>query len=61
MVVNITVKAGLKHLTTLPHFDPDINHTDPMITISQAPRDNVEYWEALKDDIVTSDDLHKDW
>ena len=53
-VVNIAVKAGLKHLTALPHFDPDINHTDPTIPISQALRDNVEYWEALKDDVVAS-------
>jgi hypothetical protein len=53
-VVNIAVKAGLKHLTALPTFDPDIDHTDPGIPISQALRDNVEYWEALKDDVVAS-------
>src|ERR1700685_3394609 len=53
-VVNISVKAGLKHLTSLTLFDANLDHNDPEISVPQALKDDVEYWEAMKDDVVAS-------
>lgn len=44
----------MKDLTLLPMYDPDIDHSDPAIPVSQALKDDVEYWTALKDDVVVS-------
>ncbi|KAJ7482848.1 ribonuclease H-like domain-containing protein [Mycena galericulata] len=53
-VVNIAVKTGLKHLTELPAFDPDIVLDDEDMPVPQSLRDNLEYWDALKLDPVGS-------
>lgn len=53
-VINIAVKAGLKHLTELPPFDPDIHPDTRQFPIPQALQDDVAYWTALKDDAVVA-------
>lgn len=51
-VINISVKTGLKYLTDTSIFDPDISPTDPLFEATQALRDDVEYWQTLKNDVV---------
>lgn len=36
----------------MSHFDPEIDYTDETPFIPQALKDDVEYWTALKDDVV---------
>jgi hypothetical protein len=48
------VKAGLKNLTQLDPLDKDIDPADPMAPYTQVLRDNAEYLEVLKDDVVAA-------
>ncbi|KAJ7769160.1 hypothetical protein DFH07DRAFT_736070, partial [Mycena maculata] len=51
-VVNIAVKTGLKELTELPNYQPNIVCDDNGNIIPQSLRDNIQYWKALTCDPV---------
>jgi len=55
-VVNIAVKAGLKHLTTLPLFDPDLDFNADQDTkeLPDTLCSDIEYYNALKSDVVSA-------
>ncbi|KAJ7120735.1 hypothetical protein C8R43DRAFT_1090881 [Mycena crocata] len=53
-VVNIAVKAGLKELTEIPEYQPDIVLDNNDNLIPQSLRDNLQYWLALQCDPVGS-------
>jgi hypothetical protein len=55
-VINLSVKAGLKELTALPDYDPDFSFCtdDTPVPIPQALLDNVDYWDALRLDLVAA-------
>ncbi|KAJ7803186.1 hypothetical protein B0H14DRAFT_3778595 [Mycena olivaceomarginata] len=53
-VINLAVKAGLKEVTELPDYKPDIVLDDFDIPVPQSLKDNLEYWDALKLDPVAA-------
>lgn len=54
-VINIAVKAGLKHLTKLgTTYDQDIDYQSGSVLEPQALQDDIAYWQALKDDAVSA-------
>ena len=53
-VVNIAVKTGLKELTELPGYQPDIVLDNNGNIIPQSLKDNAAYWKALESDPVAA-------
>ncbi|KAJ7680087.1 hypothetical protein B0H14DRAFT_3101791 [Mycena olivaceomarginata] len=51
-VINLAVKAGLKALSDLPFYEPDIVLDNDGNPIPHSLLDNIEYWEALTLDPV---------
>jgi len=55
-IVNIAVKSGLKYLTTLPLFNPDLDFNTDQDTkeLSDTFCSDIEYYDALKSDVVSA-------
>lgn len=54
-IINIAVKAGLKHLTKLgTTYNADVDYNSRPILVPQELQDDVVYWEALEDDVVAA-------